>query len=48
MMMVVVMMVMFSLLMDVMVIGMVTMYMFGNCLRQGTQHLGRRGRRRSR
>ena len=32
----------------VMVIGRVMTDMFGNCLRQGTQHLGRRGRRRSR
>ena len=46
MMMVVMVVVMFSLLMVVMVLGMVTL--FGNCLIQGTQHLGRRGRRRSR
>ena len=32
----------------VMVIGRVMTDMFDNCLRQGTQHLGRRGRRRSR
>ena len=29
-------------------IGRVMTDMFDNCLRQGTQHLGRRGRRRSR